>query len=139
VPAQRAAPIFYNAESVPFRLTPNIQQLIGEAGLEGILSVHILCIAKALTEPESELTTHLPLFVRDETISWFTQQHRPSAEETQLREIVRVNVELISKKVQQISSHNGNSVATQNILDFIQQAVNPRNLAACDTLWMAYL
>lgn len=139
VSAQRAAPIFYNAESVPFRLTPNIQQLIGESGLEGILSVHILCIAQALTEPESELNTHLPLFVRDETISWFTQQHRPSAEEPQLREIVRVNVELISKKVQQISANNGSSVATQNILDFIQQAVNPRNLAACDTLWMAYL
>lgn len=137
---QRIAPIFYNAESVPFRLTPNIQKLIGEAGLEGILSVHMLTIAKALTEPEPELETYLPLFVRDETISWFTQQHRPSSDEPQLREIVRVNVDLIVKRVQQLTSVNSStSVTTQHVLDLIQQAVNPRHLAASDPLWMAYL
>ncbi|ODV71827.1 histone acetyltransferase TRA1 CYBJADRAFT_142845 [Cyberlindnera jadinii NRRL Y-1542] len=140
IDAQRAAPIFFNPESVPFRLTPNIQTLIGEAGLEGILSVHMLCIAKALTEPEPELETYLPLFVRDETISWFTQQHRPSADEPQLREIVRVNVDLIIKKVQQLCiNNNANSVTTQHVLDQIQQAVNPKHLAALDPLWMAYL
>jgi transformation/transcription domain-associated protein len=140
VNAQRAAPIFFNPETVPFRLTPNIQKLIGEAGLEGILSVHMLVIARALTEPEPELETYLPLFVRDETISWFTQQHRPAPEEPQLREIVRVNVDLVIKKVQQLSSvNNSNSVTTQHILDQIQQAVNPKHLAACDPLWMAYL
>lgn len=140
VSAQRAAPIFFNAESVPFRLTPNIQTLIGEAGLEGILSVHMLLISKALTEAESELDTFLPLFVRDEAISWFTQQHRPSADEPQLREIVRVNVDLILKKAQQLCSvTSANSVTTQHILDLIQQAVNPRHLAASDPLWMAYL
>ena len=34
-------------------------------------------------------------------------------------------------------SPNG-GVATQNVLELISQAVNPRNLAAADTLWMAY-
>lgn len=135
------APLFYNAEMVPFRLTPNIQKLIGDSGLEGILSVYVLSIAKALTEPRSDLEQYLTLFVRDEVISWFTQQDppRPIPQDSQLREIVMVNVELIIKRVvsmAQASTVSG--VSTQNVLELIAQAVNPHNLAAADTLWMAY-
>ncbi|KAK6203402.1 FAT domain-containing protein, partial [Scheffersomyces amazonensis] len=137
----RPAPLFYNAEMVPFRLTPNIQKLIGETSLEGILVVYILCIARALAEPESDLEQFLTLFVRDEVISWCAQQEppRPIPQDKQLREIVRINVEFIIKKVISIGRiSSGSNVATQNVLELISQAVNPRNLAAADTLWMAY-
>lgn len=138
----RTSPLFYNAELVPFRLTPNIQKLIGETGLEGILSVYILVIARALTEPESDLEQYLTLFVRDEVISWCTQQDppRPIPQDKQLREIVRINVELIIKRVMAIghTSSSSSATSTQNVLELISQAVNPRNLAAADTLWMAY-
>lgn len=137
----RPAPLFYNAEMVPFRLTPNIQKLIGETALEGVLSVYVLVIARALTEPESDLEQYLTLFVRDEVISWCTQQEppRPVPQDNQLREIVRVNVELIIKRVLSMGHiSSGPSISTQNVLDLISQAVNPRNLAAADTLWMAY-
>ncbi|ONH65284.1 Transcription-associated protein 1 [Cyberlindnera fabianii] len=138
--SQRAAPIIFNGEPVPFRLTPNIQELIGEAGLEGILSVHMLVIAKALVEPEPELATFLPLFIRDEMISWYTQQRRAAPEESHLREIVSVNVDMIIKRVQQLCNVNSsNAVTTQHVLEQIQQAVNPRNLASCDPVWMPYL
>ncbi|KAK6460742.1 hypothetical protein DFJ63DRAFT_239628 [Scheffersomyces coipomensis] len=137
----RPTPLFYNAEMVPFRLTPNIQKLIGETSLEGVLAVYILCIARALAEPESDLEQFLTLFVRDEVISWCAQQEppRPIPQDKQLREIVRINVEFIIKKVISIGRiSSGPSVATQNVLELISQAVNPRNLAAADTLWMAY-
>lgn len=137
----KPAPLFYNAELVPFRLTPNIQKLIGETGLEGILSVYILAIGRALTEPESDLEQYLTLFVRDEVISWSTQQDppRPIPQDSQLREIVRVNVDLIIKRVLSMGHiSSGPTTATQNVLELISQAVNPRNLAAADTLWMAY-
>ncbi|KAG2731167.1 hypothetical protein G9P44_005583 [Scheffersomyces stipitis] len=140
-PQGRPAPLFYNAEMVPFRLTPNIQKLIGETSLEGVLAVYILCIARALTEPESDLEQFLTLFVRDEVVSWCAQQDPPRSipQDKQLREIVRINVELIIKRVIQIGHiSSGPSVATQNVLELISQAVNPRNLAAADTLWMAY-
>jgi len=140
-PQGRPAPLFYNAEMVPFRLTPNIQKLIGETSLEGVLSVYILCIARALTEPESDLEQYLTLFVRDEVISWCSQQDPPRAipQDKQLREIVRINVELIIKRVVSMGHiSSGPAVATQNVLELISQAVNPRNLAAADTLWMAY-
>ncbi|ODV96782.1 hypothetical protein PACTADRAFT_39977 [Pachysolen tannophilus NRRL Y-2460] len=137
---QRAAPLLHNAEPIPFRLTPNIQKLIGEAGLEGILSVNVLTIANSLSDPDFDMEQYLSLFVRDEIISWFTQQHRPSAQDPQLREIVRVNVELLVKRVAQLGSQGTKpGVASQFVLDLIAQAVNPRNLAAIDTLWMSYL
>lgn len=137
----RPAPLFYNSEMVPFRLTPNIQKLIGDTCLEGILSVYILAIARALTEDESDMEQYLTLFVRDEVISWCFQQDptRPNIAETQMREIVRINVELIVKKVHSMCQvPSGANICTQNVLDLIAQAVNPRNLAAADTLWMAY-
>ncbi|KSA03288.1 uncharacterized protein AC631_00926 [Debaryomyces fabryi] len=137
----RPAPLFYNAEMVPFRLTPNIQKLIGETGLEGILSVYLLAIARAITEPESDLEQYLTLFVRDEVISWCTQQDppRPIPQDSQLREIVRVNVDLVIKRVLSMGHiSSGPTISTQNVLELISQAVNPRNLAAADTLWMAY-
>ncbi|EGW30360.1 uncharacterized protein SPAPADRAFT_143045 [Spathaspora passalidarum NRRL Y-27907] len=137
--SQKPTPIFVNAEQVPFRLTPNIQKLIGESNLEGILSVYILCIARALMEPESDLEQYLTLFVRDEVVSWMNNQDAPRSS-IQLREIVRLNVESIMKRVMTMGhvSSGGSGVATQNVLELISQAVNPRNLAAADTLWMAY-
>ncbi|ODV87142.1 hypothetical protein CANARDRAFT_26566 [[Candida] arabinofermentans NRRL YB-2248] len=140
VSAQRAAPLFCSLELVPFRLTPNVQKLIGEAGLEGILSMHIMIIAQCLADPEYEIEHYLSLFVRDEMIAWFTQQHRPSAQDPHLREIVRVNVDFVIKRVMQLAHMDTNSqgVASQFILNLIAHAVNPRNLASTDTLWMAY-
>ena len=137
----KAAPLFFNAELVPFRLTPNIQKLIGETGLDGILAVYILAIGRALTEPESDLETYLTLFVRDEVLSWSTQQDppKPIPQDSQLREIVRANVDLIIKRVMSMGHISSTSTtATLSVLELISQAVNPRNLAAADTLWMAY-
>lgn len=140
-PQGKLAPLFYNAEMVPFRLTPNIQKLIGENSLEGILAVYVLCIARALAEPESDLENYLTLFVKDEVNSWCLQQDppKPIPQDKQLRDIVRLNVDTIIKRVLSMG-HIASSptVATQNVLELISQAVNPRNLAAADTLWMAY-
>ncbi|GME80591.1 unnamed protein product [Ambrosiozyma monospora] len=140
VSAQRAAPLFCSLELVPFRLTPNVQKLIGEAGMEGILSMHMMIIAQCLSDPEYEIEHFLSLFVRDEIITWFTQQHRPASHDPHLREIVRVNVEYVIKRVTQLAhmDSSGQGVASQYILNLISHAVNPRNLASSDTLWMAY-
>ena len=137
----RPAPLFYNAEMVPFRLTPNIQRLVGESALEGILAIYLLVIARALTEPKSELDQYLSIFVRDEVVSWCAQQEPPRTvpQDSLLREIVTMNVDLIVKRVKgMVHASAGSVVATQSVLELIAQAVNPHNLAAADTLWMAY-
>lgn len=140
LPPQKSTPTFHNGEAVPFRLTPNIQQLMGPTNMEGLFSFAIMLIARAVTEPEFSLDQYMSLFVRDEMISWYTQQHRPSVQDQQLREIVKVNVDGIVKRASSLAQvGQGNVPANQTVIDLISQAVNPRYLALTDNLWQAYL
>lgn len=140
LPAGKSTPQFHNGEPVPFRLTPNIQTLMGPTALEGLYSMSVMIIARGLTEPEFDLDQYLCIFVRDELVSWYTQQRRPSVQDQQLREIVRGNVEAIVKRASSLSQHgSGNIPANQTVIDLVSQAVNPRQLALTDPLWMPYL
>ena len=133
-------PVFSNSEPVPFRLTPNLQTLMGPIATEGIFSCAIMAIARCLTEPGFELEQQLSVFVRDEMIFWFTQQHR-SVQEGQLRETVQHNSDLIVRRATSLAEPPAanNLPANQTIIDFIARAVNPMNLAQSDPLWMPYL
>jgi transformation/transcription domain-associated protein len=55
-----------SAESVPFRLTPNMQHFITRVGIEGVVTAAVTAIARSLTQPEFDLGPTLQLFVRDE-------------------------------------------------------------------------
>lgn len=133
---------FHNPEPVPFRLTPNLQTLMGPLATEGIYSCAIMAIARCLTEPEFELEQQLSLFVRDEMIFWFTNTHRAGngLADGQLRETVQTNSELIVKRTLSLAqSPPGALPANQTVIDLISKAVNPVNLATCDALFMPYL
>jgi transformation/transcription domain-associated protein len=133
---------FLNPESVPFRLTPNLQTLMGPLATEGIFSCAIMAIARCLTEPEFELEQQLSLFVRDEMIFWFTNNHRSptTMDQGQLRETVQTNSELIVKRTLSLAqSPAGALPANQTVIDLIAKAVNPMNLAQMEPLFMAYL
>lgn len=139
LPSSKNLPAFNNGEPVAFRLTPNIQTLMGPTTLEGLYAMSVMIIAKGLTEPEFSLDQYLPVFVRDELISWYAQQQRPSVQDSQLRDMVRVNVDAIVKRASSLTqSSQLNIPANQTIIDLISAAVNPRNLAITDSLWMAY-
>ena len=138
-------PFFHNPEPVPFRLTPNLQSLMGPLATEGIYSCAIMAIARCLTEPEFELEQQLSVFVRDEMIFWFTQQHRGAAggggwQDQQLRETVAVNCDIVVKKAVSLARPpEGNLPANQTVIDLVSGAVNPLKLAQSDALWMPYL
>ncbi|KAJ6438408.1 spo12 family domain-containing protein [Purpureocillium lavendulum] len=133
-------PFFTNPEPVPFRLTPNLQVLMGPLATEGIFACSLMAIARCLTQPEHELEHALTLFVRDEMIFWLTSSHRNGISESQLRETVQVNSDSIVKRAASLA-HNpsGNLPANQTVIDAIAKAVNPMHLAQCDALWMPYL
>ncbi|ODA79755.1 hypothetical protein RJ55_05349 [Drechmeria coniospora] len=133
-------PFFTNPEPVPFRLTPNLQVLMGPLATEGIFACSLMAIARCLTEPEHELEHALTLFVRDEMIFWLTSSHRSGISESQLRDSVQLNSDSIVKRAASLA-HNpaGNLPANQTVIDAIAKAVNPMNLAQCDALWMPYL
>ena len=131
---------FHNPEPVPFRLTPNLQTLMGPLATEGIFSCAIMAIARCLTEPEFELEQQLSLFVRDEMIFWFTSQHRTQMAEQGLRESVGVNSELIVKRTLSLARvPEGTLPANQTVIDLIAKSVNPVNLSQTEVLWMPYL
>ncbi|KAI1310066.1 FAT domain-containing protein [Xylaria venustula] len=134
-------PFFHNPEPVPFRLSPNLQTVMGPLATEGIFSCSIMAIARCLTEPEFELEHALTLLVRDEVIFWFTSSHRAiHLNETQLRETVQTNCDMVVKRALSLAQPPvGSLPANQTVIDLIARAVNPAHLAQCDALWMPYL
>jgi transformation/transcription domain-associated protein len=136
-----AKPTFHNPEPVPFRLTPNLQTLMGPMATEGIFTIAIMAIARSLTEPEFDLEQQLSLFVRDEMIFWFTSSHRAgSMAEGQLRDTVQMNSEIIVKRALSLAQAPlGMLPANQTVIDLVAKAVNPMYLAQADALWMPYL
>ncbi len=135
-------PLFYNPEHVPFRLTPNIQTLMGPLAMEGIFACALMAIARCLTEPEHELEAQLSVFVRDEMFFWAANQKSlQSLQENQLREAVQQNTDFIVKRAVSLAQtpEHGNLPANQTVIDLISRAVNPVNLAQADALWMGYL
>ena len=134
-------PFFHNQEPVPFRLTPNLQTVMGPLATEGIYGCSIMAIARALTEPEFQLEHALTLFVRDEVMQWFTGGHRSlNLTEAQLRDAVQANSEMIVKKAVSLAQAPvGTLPANQTVIDLIAKAVNPKHLAMCDAMWMPYL
>jgi transformation/transcription domain-associated protein len=138
-----ARPLFYNPEHVPFRLTPNIQTLMGPLAMEGIFAPAIMAIARCLTEPEHRLEAQLSIFVRDEMMFWTVanQKNVHVLHENQLREAVQQNTDSIVKRAVSLAQtpESGTLPANQTVIDLISRAVNPVHLAQADALWMAYL
>ncbi|KAL4938978.1 hypothetical protein BDV06DRAFT_44315 [Aspergillus oleicola] len=132
---------FFNPEQVPFRLTPNIQTLMGPIATEGLFACAIMAIARCLTEPHHELEQQLSIFVRDEMMFWATTHHRDRVlSPQQLRDLVYNNSDIIvNRAVSLASPPEGNLPANQTTIDLISKAVNPQHLASGDALWMPYL
>ena len=148
-----AKAFFYNPDHVPFRLTPNIQVLMGPLAMEGIFACAVMAIARCLTEPDTsspiELEQQLSIFVRDEMTHWYQLHHRgqsqsgqnPMQEANQMREMVQANSDFIVKRAVSLARapETGNLPANQTLIDLISKAVNPVNLASMDALWMPAL
>ncbi|CAK7272887.1 transcription-associated protein 1 [Sporothrix epigloea] len=134
-------PYFKNLEPVPFRLTPNLQALMGPLAVEGIFSCSIMAIARSLADPEQELAYALTLFVRDEIVFWFTSnRHAQQMTEDKLRRAVQANVEAVTKRAVSLAQPPvGNLPAFQTVIDLVARATNPVNLAMSDILWMPFL
>ncbi|WPG98564.1 Hypothetical protein R9X50_00135600 [Acrodontium crateriforme] len=158
-------PYFQNPEAVPFRLTPNLQVLMGPIHTEGIFTCALMAIARCLTSDSTyttspppaaggaphtngilegtncELEHHLSIFIRDEMTFWYTSSHRQSIKENELRENVQRNADAIVNKALVIAKEPaaGNLPANQSVLDLVARATNPEKLCQLDLLWMPWL
>lgn len=150
-------PFFQNPEPVPFRLTPNLQVLMGPIRTEGIFVCALMAIARCLTsEPHtspsaspngtveganSDMENQLSIFIRDEMAFWYTSQHRQNPKDGELRESVQKNADNIVNKAVALAKEPaaGNLPASQSVLDFVAKATNPANLSQTDLLFMPWL
>ena len=161
-------PYFQNPEPVPFRLTPNLQVLMGPIHTEGIFTCALMAIARCLTSDSSyttstnppgsangapqangilegtncELEHHLSIFIRDEMTFWYTSSHRgQTIKENELRENVQRNADAIVNKALAIAKEPaaGNLPASQSVLDLVARATNPEKLAQSELQWMPWL
>jgi len=137
--AQR--PIFNNPESVPFRLTPNIQMLLSPIITEGIFAPALMTLARALIEPEGEMEMELALFLRDEVIYWFSTQRQSQGLDGALREAVAHNSDMVRKRAASLANapEAANLPAFQTVVDLVATASNPKHLSSTEALWMAWL
>jgi transformation/transcription domain-associated protein len=142
IPTMGAArPLFNNVETVPFRLTPNLQMLLGPITTEGVFAPSLMAIARALTEPEGEMEMELALFVRDEVSYWYSTQRQAASHDTKLRDAVNENIDYVKKRAETLATtpDASNLPAIQTVVDLITLAVNPKMLSASEPLWMAWL
>ena len=101
---------------MPFRLTRNLQRVLGPLHLMGTFATAISCAAKCFREQEEFLKSYLSLFIRDDLVSWYTGKVRnkqtsatvpdPNAERLKsvLPHLIRENVATVMDKVNAISS-----------------------------------
>ncbi|KAJ1975068.1 transcription-associated protein 1, partial [Dimargaris xerosporica] len=138
-------PVFANIESVPFRLTPNLQTFIQPVGMEGGFVGSLVAIARSLVEPEDEMRDYLSIFIRDELHNWQTAHHK-SLDQVALWEKVNQNIQAIMTKAEALSCQNDRArgadkvvPACQTVLDLMSHATNPEILARMDCIWMPWL
>lgn len=155
--------LLMTTESVPFRLTPNLQQLVGPIGTEALLCPGIVAIARALTKPEVcsfrnnkssalnilqyDLDQHLCLFIRDEVLTTLNMRGPRNPEiEVRFRQIVQANINGIVNRADtmacklekgQVSSQRFPSSAKYSLFDFDTGSKGQQNRpinAVCDKL-----
>ena len=134
-----------SSEVVPFRLSPNIQEMMGPEATEGIFVSTIQAIGHALTDTKGELEDMLSLFIRDEMMAWAViLGKKEEMTDGKLREFTLNNITRIVDRTALLScrspspdyasiianaSSGGAAAAApqmmQPILDLVADATNP--------------
>lgn len=129
------------AETVPFRLTPNIQNFITPVGLEGPFTASMIAIGRALCEPSNEMHDYLAIYLKEELISNFQMNRKSLLTDENLKEYVNQNVDLLVKRTQAISCKIERDEGAkaeqicplnQTIIDLMNEAMNPIKLASTE-------
>jgi transformation/transcription domain-associated protein len=88
---------FIEAHQIPFRMTPNIETLLGEHHMQGIFIRSMAMVAGAIREHKEEFDPILRLLMRDDILAWYSKSLAKSDSKTQ--ELERQLIERVSKNV----------------------------------------
>jgi len=140
-------PMLIANEPVPFRFTPNMQEFMTDAGMEGLLTAGINAIARCLTEPEYDMEQQLGLFLREEILYWYSAHGKQAHADIIFRGHIQQNVDFVVRraetlacKMERETTHKTSAIpATQAVQQAISQATNPQSLANMPEQWLPYL
>lgn len=139
---------FIEGLEIPFRMTPNIEALIGKPYLEGRFIRSIAMVAGAIREHREELDPILRLLMRDDILAWYSKSMAKSDAKTQ--ELERQLIERVSKNVSLLHARFSECAPTSTkaakvgaidsrIKELYDQATNTEKLSMMPTNYHAWL
>lgn len=136
-----------NPEAVPFRLTPNLVNLVTDIGIEGPFVGSLLALASSLTQPGFDLEHYLAIFVRDELAAWRKFTHPNGISAAEFHSKVLQNLQMIRSSISSMILTSNNSSQpevvpppiSKPLMDLISQATSAQNQALMDINWQPWL
>lgn len=133
---------------MPFRMTRNIEALVGKPYLEGRFITSFAMIAGAVRQHRDKLDPILRLLMRDDILAWYSKSLAKTDSKTQ--ELERQLIERVSKNVQTLqakfsecsasSKHGqGKDPIDCRVRDLYSAATNPEKLCMMPTSYHAWL
>ncbi|XP_033220023.1 transformation/transcription domain-associated protein-like [Belonocnema kinseyi] len=128
---------------VPFRLTPNILELVSDIGVLGPLTASAIATARCLVQPSYQIEATLRAILRDEIVDDRSKKFRienavkPEVEKRQ-KVITNVTsaVASVSKRLNSLAYFDGNDSRVKNLF---ATSTNPDNLCQMDPTWHPWL
>lgn len=139
-------------EQVPFRLTPNIQNLMGSIGIEGVLISTIVSVSRAMVENGFPMEDMLVLFARDEFVSrtitgkellgavlpYVENVYQRLTMLACMREQTELQAGTIQRMVRQIDQNSKADPIVpmnQRVVELVSRSMDPQRLCEMDPCW----
>ncbi|KAF6210692.1 hypothetical protein GE061_013799 [Apolygus lucorum] len=128
---------------VPFRLTPNIQELLTETGISGPLTASMIATAKCLVHPNFEVLSILRAILRDEMIFMLRKRqedaHNTSPSDVKGEQIITVVTNAINSINARLNSLSHFEGTESKVSTLVVAAKSPDNLCRMDPAWHPWL
>lgn len=121
---------------VPFRLTPNLTELITDMGIQGPLRGALDAMAHCLTDPQDRVISIFRAILRDEMLFW-QKRGRESIESEMLVMMVNRAVHKIYQRMEMMSTRE--KPLDSQAPELIEQAMSPEQLCKMDPAWHPWL
>ena len=97
---------FLDIQKVPFRLTPNLVELMGALVLDGRFVPGMATVATAMKTSMDDIDAPLRLLLRDDLVAWYTSKSM-SKSDAKTQELEKQLADRVTKNVAQIQSKIG--------------------------------
>ncbi len=131
---------------VPFRLTPNIYELVSEVGIRGPLTASMISAARCLVHPNYKVQALLRAILRDEMIAWNKKNVADASaegggqQENKDREVIITMVtKAVTAIMQRLNSLSLFDGTESKVSTLVAAANSPDNLCRMDPAWHPWL